>query len=455
MEKLTAQKRISVVRQYLSGLSYDEIATKTRVSKGSVANVVTDLKAGEIPEAADIVEQIELLRELSIDLKASALTPGQCAVGLTVFKRINECGLDPADIERWPLILRSAGNEDQLPDFIRLVYDIQEVMKKTGMNLEELRVDVQELEKKAIELEPIAKQCEDTKKQVAELTAQRNNITDLVAGLEQKYKFLNPRVNDLEKREQSLLQRTSSLEERAEKAETTFNNVGRAKQELNETGFSLAGLTEFNQRVKSIAQRHQIKPTVLRHRLLNELENLDAGLGLETLVESQQIELNNQTQALEMAKRKLETLKATINNLEQEKASLETSIKNTREKVCTELAQIAPAASSAINRLVDELRRGHEEALAQVRQLRKETLEAGKEIGRLQGVIQTNEWLRDLQALVKNGGELESKRMRVITLLVLRGAAVWMQQNKTNQLKISTLLYYTDYLIKELEEWKT
>ena len=46
MEKLTAQKRISIVRQYLSGLSYDEIATKTRVSKGSVANVVTDLKAG-------------------------------------------------------------------------------------------------------------------------------------------------------------------------------------------------------------------------------------------------------------------------------------------------------------------------------------------------------------------------------------------------------------------------
>ena len=53
MEKLTAQKKISIVRQYFSGLSYDEIATKTGVSKGSVANVITDLKAGEIPEAAD------------------------------------------------------------------------------------------------------------------------------------------------------------------------------------------------------------------------------------------------------------------------------------------------------------------------------------------------------------------------------------------------------------------
>ena len=132
MEKLTAQKKISVVRQYFSGLSYDEIATKTRVSKGSVANVVTELKAGEIPEAADMVEQIELLRELSIDLKASTLTPGQCAIGLTVFKRIKECGLDPADIERWPLILKSAGNADQVPEFIRLVYDIQESHEENG-----------------------------------------------------------------------------------------------------------------------------------------------------------------------------------------------------------------------------------------------------------------------------------------------------------------------------------
>ncbi len=158
---------------------------------------------------------------------------------------------------------------------------------------------------------------------------------------------------------------------------------------------------------------------------------------------------------METAKRKLETLKSAISNLEQEKAGLETSIKNIREKVCTELAKIAPAASGAVNRLVDELHRGHDEALAQVQQLREETLEAGKEIGRLQGVIQTNEWLSDLLAVVKGEEGIEGKRIRVIILLVLRGAVVWMQRNRTNQTKISTLLYYTDYLIKELEEWKT
>ena len=76
MEKLTVKKKLAVVRLYLSGLSYDEIAARSSVSKGTVANVVTELKAGMVAEAADIGEHIELLRELSLDLKRSKLSPG-------------------------------------------------------------------------------------------------------------------------------------------------------------------------------------------------------------------------------------------------------------------------------------------------------------------------------------------------------------------------------------------
>ena len=97
MERLSAKKKVAIVRQYLSGLSYDEIATKSGVSKGTVANVVADLKAGSFPEAADVGEHIELLRELSLDLKRSKLSLGQCATGLLLLNRINECGLDLAD----------------------------------------------------------------------------------------------------------------------------------------------------------------------------------------------------------------------------------------------------------------------------------------------------------------------------------------------------------------------
>ncbi len=124
MEKLSAKKKVSVVRLYLSGLSYDEIAAKSGVSKGTVANVVAELKAGAFPEAADLPEQVELLRELSLDLKHSGLSPGQCALGLAVLGRIKECGLDSADIDRLPLILKVAGTEEKAREFVELVYRI-------------------------------------------------------------------------------------------------------------------------------------------------------------------------------------------------------------------------------------------------------------------------------------------------------------------------------------------
>ncbi len=57
MERLSVRKRLSIVRQYLSGLPYEEIAGKNGVSKGTVANVTDELKAGVFPEAADVGEQ--------------------------------------------------------------------------------------------------------------------------------------------------------------------------------------------------------------------------------------------------------------------------------------------------------------------------------------------------------------------------------------------------------------
>jgi transposase len=148
----------------MSGLSYDQIAARIGVSKGTVANVVTELKAGMVPEAADVGEHIELLRELSIDLKRAGLSLGQYATGLILLNRISECRLDPADIDRWPMILKSVRNEDDTKEFVRLAYSIQEVQKRTGLDLESLDNKVRELERKAADLESMSNKMRDCKK---------------------------------------------------------------------------------------------------------------------------------------------------------------------------------------------------------------------------------------------------------------------------------------------------
>ena len=395
-----------------------------------------------------------MLRELSADLKQSKLTPGQCIIGAAVLNRINECGLDLADIDRWPLILKSTGNADQVPEFIRLVYDIQNVMKKTGMSLEDLHDNVQALEQKAAKLEPIAKQCEDTKKQVVELTEQRNKLTDLVGGLEQKYKLLNPRVNDMEKHEETLSHRVQDLESRAAKAELSITTINNEKQKLLGIGLSLEEFGEFNEKARSVALRHHIKATDIRNRLLQELENLNEGLTMEALIQERQYQLEDLEKTITTADQEKEALSSVIRDLGQEKINLETGIKNTREKIVVELAKLIPVTKEAVNGFLIELRQDRGKALDEMSRLRDETLEVGKEIGKYEATLQTNQCLKDLMALVQRDESVEGKRVRVIALLVLRGIADWLKQNKANNVATSNLLFTTENLIRDFERWQ-
>ena len=447
MEKLTTRKKLVVVRQYLSGMSYDEIAAKSGISKGMVANIVAELKGGGFPEAADVGEQIELLRELSLDIKHSGLTPGQCAVGLALLNRINECGLDAADIGRWPTILKTVGSEQGAKEFVEIVYRIQEAQKKMGLTLEEADDKLHELEMEAAELEPALKQLEDYRQEIEELIKTRDKLTPVVSNLDQKYAFLDPRVKDLE-------QRIKQEEAKTEEAETTLARLSKAKQELQDAGFSVKALAEFDDRTRAIAIRHHIAVSELKDRLLYELECLDEGLGLETLIQSRQAELGEREQATAAAKKEAESLKTVIGSLKQEKASLEATIKEIREKVSIEMAKITAAARDMINTLAEELRRGHDEALAEVRRLKDEAVEVGKEVGRYEEMIQANQWLSELLALARGEESIEGKRVRVITLLVLRGAAAWLKHNEINNLAVSTMSFTLENLIREVEQWK-
>lgn len=206
--------------------------------------------------------------------------------------------------------------------------------------------------------------------------------------------------------------------------------------------------------MQSIARHHHIESAELRSRLLEELEKLDQGLGLEVLIQSRQLELKEQERAVALARQERESLKAVIASLKQEKTSLQASIKEIREKVSREMSKIAPAATAAINQLVEELRHGHNEALVEVRRLRDETLEVGKEVGRYEQILQANQWMSELLALVQGDESIEGNRVRVIILTALRGASAWFKHHSSESFTLSSLSSATDRLVREMEQWK-
>ncbi len=75
-------------------------------------------------------------------------------------------------------------------------------------------------------------------------------------------------------------------------------------------------------------------------------------------------------------------------------------------------------------------------------------------MGRYEGIVEENQWLIDLQFLVKGGESLNPTQVRTILLLVMRGAQLWTKLNTTKTGLPSTLPSTVELLVKEMELWQ-
>lgn len=454
MEKLSAKKKLNVVRLYLSGLSHDEIAVKTGISKGAVGGIVVELKGGAFPEVADLADQVELLRDLSLDIKHSGLALGQCAVGAAVLKRIHECGLEPADIDRWLEIVQLAGGEDKAKAFVTTVYLIQDFMNKTGLTLEKIDTKIQDLETKAAELQPTLDEVNKKKHEIAGLEKKRDALVPAVDNLDKNYKVLNPIVKDLQTRQADLLKQIKQEESITASTQASLATWSQQNQKLAKAGFTIDTLVEFNDRIRVVAARHHLAVSGLRNRLLHDLETLGKGLELESKIKATRAELQTERKAVTLAKIEREELEAANNTLTGQKVGLEADIKAIKDNVIDEIGKIIPAAREMLDKFTGELRQGNSDVLETVQQLKDKSLDVGKELGRYEGIIEVNQWMIALHSLVTGEDSVEPMKVRVLLLPVLSGAQLWLKANSAKPGLPETLLNKVELLVKELEGWR-
>jgi len=454
MEKLSLRKQAMIVRLYLRGLSYGEIAAKVGVSKGTVANIIAELKAGRFPEAGDVSDQIELLRELAVDLRKSGLTLGRAVVGITVLSRLQELTVEPADIERFAALCRTLSAETDAQAFVKAALDMAALEKSTSLSYYDLEKKAHALEQAVTNLEPLAQQVREHREQLKELTKQRQRLVDELAELEKRLQSLSPKVKDNEKRETELFHRVQELEQRAQAADERLVTARKDLQALSGIGLSLEDLSGFTQRLCGIAQRHGIDPGVLCEWLLHELEQLEKGLSLKILFRQEQQELGKTKQSQDKAQEELAALKAAIQELRQEQASLHAVIKEERENISKEAQALIMLARNTATRLSQQLGDSVEEAIREVQRLKDQALEVGSELGRCQATVEANEWLRQLLALVRCDGDVTGVQVRVVGLALLRGISAWLNQQPDEIRALSQLKVRVASTIEELERWK-
>ncbi len=184
MSELTTNKKMKAIMLYLQGYSYDEIVKKTGVSKGTVFNIISDLKAGLFPEISTIPEEIEQLRDVAISLKRSKLSPIEANIGLSVLEKLNDMGIELSNVEKCHTLLQAlSSHEKDLPAMARSILAIEEVKQETGLTLEELEEKIISLRQEAGQLAPISEEIETKKRELIELKRDNSNLSSNIKEL--------------------------------------------------------------------------------------------------------------------------------------------------------------------------------------------------------------------------------------------------------------------------------
>jgi hypothetical protein len=169
---ITLHEKVSVIDNWLSGESRNDIATKHNIGSSTVYNIVEEWSNG----LGGDVQLADRLRELGIKLKKNGLTVSDCAKGLRMLMMLKKYGIkdDDESQEKVSYFLKEIYAKcqevgftpqqvfDYISDILKFsqeipISQIPNYMKKRSQEKEDLESSVQQLSKKIKELADIQK----------------------------------------------------------------------------------------------------------------------------------------------------------------------------------------------------------------------------------------------------------------------------------------------------------
>lgn len=97
--EIPMHKRLEAARLYLEGETYEAIAARLSIGKGSVAAIVAELREGRLPQFEGITDMVEALRELAVGLRKGGVAPSEAALLFILTRRFLSLGVEPARLE--------------------------------------------------------------------------------------------------------------------------------------------------------------------------------------------------------------------------------------------------------------------------------------------------------------------------------------------------------------------
>lgn len=379
MPRIPVRWQMEVLTHYFDGFPYDEVVKEMKrkgrpVSKGSVVNIVKEMKKGVYPRFDRVLDQVEHLRRLAVDCRKQGLSVPQASLGLTLFKRLIRIGVEPSSVEDWVrMCKRLSLPAYPVERFVESALRLRELEEETGRGYSELVQSFQEAQIGVAELEEDRrKKREEIEKEIQGLKREREKVKAMFEdqGLtwNEGVKMLKDIADlrgELEKLKGEKAAAKDRLEQERENVETTrcqVSSVRRRKLRLEAEVFELSRIYQryrdwYN---REAPQMDEYESTLLRsvHRLEEQKRELE--------------ETNSQIQERsQRLKDEVKQLKVEIWEKERKVKELEEAEKKTKEILKGEIEE----GRRKLRKYKQEKRREIEETREKV----KEIVEKGEE----------------------------------------------------------------------------
>jgi chromosome segregation ATPase len=447
----------------MQGFSYDQIATETGLSTGSVANIVSEAKEGKFAELNDVREQIDGLREVSVELRKNNLKVSQALLGLSFYERITKLGIEPAVLDRWIRMCHQISSPDcPIEEFVAAALRLKELELQKGMTYEALVEDyeakaealsavesrISELERSSGTLSQEVHNLSEGKRSletaVRELDTEKKPLSQRVKRWKEEEEELKNTVSELQKRRKALQLESQRLETRAAALSEEIGERDGTLNSLRSLGFGEGELLRLKDKLEELAANRHIKPAELRESLFLDLENYPDVLSFRN-------ERRELTQAVKGLREQKQTLEAENKNLqegigESRKAFSEAvqHIKGREKEIVSSMDSLLGQAGGRLNKSVsqaasslNEFQANIESAGQDVRSIVRgavvEAIEYGKAMGRMEKVVSEREELVKLFGILGDVSAIPRDVAVKAPLVVLGRFHEWAE--KTHGLK--------------------
>jgi len=403
MKEITSAKRLEVAYYYLLGCTFAEIEAEMGVSHGSIANIIKELKNGDLTIPETPSDQVVSLRQLAVDLKKANQKPSQALLGFLFYKRTQSLGIFPDQLDRWSDLAKILKPTDfPAEDFLEAALRLHELEKDQGKSFETLTEDYEILKDSAdklnSEVESLTMTKEELTKEVesihSELVSLKNNKTKIENDIEiqnTRLKEMKSRLNETKEEKAQISKKIKGLHAKKNKLLSEIDGREELLERLNNIGFSHEDILRISTFIEATNKSEGIIGNKLKKRFFLTLRLYQDVAGLENKRESE-------TERIKQLVEQQSILKGEIAELEEKKGFLGGGI-NTIMSISESLKTTGEDAARQIQQQVSDIKN-------QFNGLLLDAVKAGEAIGRMRNTIKDAEMSEN--NLTEFIGEVES-----------------------------------------------